>query len=56
MSNDKNRFVLYESAMARMERANARLWVVVLALTVALALSHVFSGGDRMTHYRRKIE
>ena len=40
MSADKNTMLLYEGAMARMERANKRLWIITIILIAALILSN----------------
>ena len=40
MDNDKNILLLYESAMARMERANKRLWIVALILIAVILLTN----------------
>lgn len=35
MNEDKSTLIVYESAMARMERANKRLWIIVIILIAA---------------------
>jgi hypothetical protein len=35
MNEDKSALIVYESAMARMERANKRLWIIVIILIAA---------------------
>lgn len=40
MAECKNTMMIYESAMARMERANKRLWVVVIIVIAALILTN----------------
>ena len=40
MAECKSAALVYESAMARMERANKRLWVIVILLIAALILSN----------------
>lgn len=40
MEECKGATLVYESAMARMERANKRLWVIVILLIAALILSN----------------
>lgn len=40
MSTDKNTMLIYEGAMARMERTNKRLWIITIILIAALILSN----------------
>ena len=41
MENNTVPFIVHEGAMARMERANKRLWIVILILIILLVGSNV---------------
>ena len=36
MNEEKGAYIVYESAMARMERANKRLWIIIIILIATL--------------------